>query len=234
MKNILALIPARGGSKGILKKNIKSLNGKPLISYTIKEALKSKRISRVIVSTDDKDIADIALQYGAEVPFYRPKDLAGDRSGDFEVIEHAVNFIEKDGWKVDCIVFLRPTNIFRTANDIDKGIEEINNGYNFDSVRAISDSVYSPYWMKRIENKNLIPFIDSEYELSRRQDLPKVYQGNGTFEIIKRDTIIKLKSMYGSNIGSYRMGEIANTDIDTELDFLIAEFLYPKWKNGDI
>lgn len=227
--NILALIPARGGSKGIKHKNIKPLNGRPLISYTIEEALKSKYINRTVVSTDDNKIASVARQYGAEVPFMRPNDLAKDHIPDFPVIEHALLWFDDKDWKVDYVVFLRPTNIFRTIDDIDRAIEKML-GSDFDSIRGISKAVYPPYWMKRVVGEKLIPFIETGYEGTRRQELPEVYQGNGTVEVIKRETILKKKSMYGENIGFVIMDDIATVDIDTELDFKMAECLYPWWQ----
>lgn len=227
--NVLALIPARGGSKGIKRKNIKPLNGKPLISYSIEEALKSRYITRIVVSTDDDEIARVAKQCGVEVPFMRPKDLAEDHIPDFPVIEHALLWFDKRDWKADYVVFLRPTNIFRTIDDIDRAIEKML-GSDFDSIRGISKAVYPPYWMKRVVGEKLIPFIETGYEGTRRQELPEVYQGNGTVEVIKRETILKKKSMYGENIGFVIMDDIATVDIDTELDFKMAECLYPWWQ----
>lgn len=229
--NILGLIPARGGSKGVKRKNIKLLNGKPLIVYSIEEALKSTYINKIVVSTDDPEIANISIKYKAEIPFIRPKKLAKDHTPDFPVIEHALLWFDNHNWKVDYIVFLRPTNPFRTASEIDKAIEKIL-GTDFDSVRGISKAVYSPYWMKRIVGNRLIPFIETGYEGTRRQDLPDVYQGNGTVEVIKRKTILEKKSMYGEKIGFILMDDIATVDIDSEINFKIAEVLYPWWQNN--
>ena len=129
----------------------------------------------------------------------------------------------------DYMVFLRPTNLFRSSNDIDKGINKINK-FNYDSIRSISEVNYSPYWMKTVVNDKLVNFLDSKYSESRRQDLPKVYQANGAVDIIKIDTILKKKSRYGNNIGYFKMNEISNVDIDTQLDFEIAEFLYKRYR----
>lgn len=227
--NVLGLIPARGGSKGIPRKNLKELDGKPLVAYPINDALESKYINKVIVSTDDTEVAEISTKYGAEVPFMRPKELAEDKVPDFPVIEHAVLWLDNHNWKVDYIVFLRPTSIFRTAREIDKAVEKML-GSEFDSVRGISKAVYPPYWMKRIVGDRLVPFIESEYEYMRRQELPQVYQGNGTIEVIKRETILEGKSMYGGNIGFIEMDDIATVGIDSELDFEVAESLYPWWQ----
>ncbi len=229
MKNVLGLIPARGKSKEIKRKNIRLLKDRPLVAYAIEEALKSKFISRTVVSTEDQEIADVAKKYGAEVPFLRPGELAEDTASDFSVIEHALLWFDAHNWKPDYIVFLRPTSIFRTADEIDKAIKRIFES-DFDSIRAISKAVYPPYWMKRIAEDRLVNFIETGYELTRRQDLPKVYQGNGTIEVIKRETILDKKSIYGDKVGFIKMGDIAAVDIDTELDFKIAELLYPWWE----
>jgi len=226
--NILGLIPARGGSKGIPKKNIKIFNGKPLIFYSIDVALKSKYISHAIVSTDSREIADIAIDYGASVPFLRPSNISEDTTPDLPVMEHAINWFKNDGICFDYVVFLRPTNVFRVQTDVDSAIEKIMKS-NYDSVRAISEVSYSPFWMKKIEGDKLVDFIDSDFSSSRRQDLPKVYQANGTFDVIRTETILNKKSRYGNDIGYVLMDNISGIDIDTPLDFEIAEYLYKKY-----
>ena len=148
---------------------------------------------------------------------------------DFPVIEHTILWLDNHNWKADYVVFLRPTNIFRTASEIDRAVERIH-GSGFDSVRGISKAIYPPYWMKRIVGDRLIPFIETGYEESRRQDLPDVYQGNGTIEVIKRETILEKKTRFGDKVGFIIMDDIATVDIDTELDLKIAEFLYPWWQ----
>jgi CMP-N,N'-diacetyllegionaminic acid synthase len=226
--NILGLIPARGGSKGIPQKNIKNFNGKPLITYAIKNSLESKCITHTVVSTDIKEIADIAISIGAMVPFLRPTELATDSAPDFPVMEHAVNWFIKKGQLFDYMVFLRPTNPFRTAVDIDNALKIIIDS-EYDSVRGVSGVGYSPYWMKKITNGLLVDFIDSDYSESRRQNLPKVYQANGTVDIIRIKTITEKKTRYGDCVAPYMMKEISRMDIDTKLDFEIAEILYKNY-----
>lgn len=225
--NILGLIPARGGSKSIPNKNIKIFNGQPLINYAIKNSLESKYITHTVVTTDSHEIAEIARESGALVPFIRPKKLARDTSLDLPVMEHAINWYKEQGQSFDYMVFLRPTNPFRVATDIDKAIEMII-GSKFDSIRGVSEVGYSPFWMKKILRNELIDFIDSPYSESRRQDLPKVFQANGTVEVINITTITKKSSRFGDYIAPYMMDEISRVDIDTELDFEIAEYLYKK------
>lgn len=226
---VLGLIPARGGSKGIPRKNIKNFNGKPLIYYTINESLKSKLIDKLIVSTEDQEIASIAKKYGAEVPFFRPNHLAGDKINDLSVIKHAYNLLVNIKWKIDLVVYLRPTNIFRTHKDIDNSILKLINS-KFDSIRSISKSTFSPYLMKRIVGDILIPFIETGYENSRRQELPVTYQINGMVDVIKVKQTIDLDKLYGNKMTFYLMDEFATIDIDNMFDFTIAEYLYPKWR----
>jgi CMP-N,N'-diacetyllegionaminic acid synthase len=230
--NILGLIPARGGSKSIPNKNIKNFNGQPLINYAIKNSLESKYITHTVVTTDSHEIAEIARECGALVPFIRPEILARDTSLDLPVIKHAINWYIKQGQSFDYMVFLRPTNPFRVAADIDKAIEMII-GSKFDSIRGVSEVGYSPYWMKKIINDELIDFIDSPFSESRRQDLPKVFQANGTVDVIKIDTILYKNSRYGEIIGPLLMRDISRIDIDTELDFTMAEYLFIKYNSSN-
>ena len=225
---VLGLIPARIGSKGIPKKNIKLFNGNPLISYSIKNALDSNFITHTVVSTDSKEIADIAIDYGAMVPFLRPKKLASDVATDLPVMKHAIEWFKSNNVIFDYMVFLRPTNVFKTPFDIDKTVEKII-GSEFDSVRSISEVGYNPYWMKKTADENLIDFIDSKFSESRRQDLPVVYQANGAIDVIDIKTIELKNSRYGDNIGYYLMDDISRTDIDSKLDFEVAEILFKKY-----
>jgi CMP-N,N'-diacetyllegionaminic acid synthase len=226
----LAIIPARGGSKGIPRKNIKEFNGKPLISYTISAALGSVRVDKVIVSTDDDEIARVANSCGAEVPFKRPAEISKDSSTDHQFLKHAVEWFRERGEIFETIVFLRPTNIFRTSEDIDNAILKLSESSN-DSVRGVSKAVYSPYWMKKLEGDRLVPFLESEYTYARRQLLPEVFQGNGTVEVLKSDLILNQENFYGDNIGYLKMDDISAIDIDTPLDFAMAEFLHSRfWK----
>jgi len=226
---ILGLIPARGGSKGIPKKNIKSFDGNPLISYSIKNSLSSKFITHTVVSTESKEIADIALYYGAMVPFLRPKKLASDDATDLPVMSHAIEWFKSNKIIFDYMVFLRPTNVFRTSIDIDNAIEKII-GSGLDSVRSISKVGYSPYWMKKTSDEKLIDFMDPKYSETRRQELPTVYQANGAVDVIDIKTIELKSSRYGDNIGYYLMDDISRTDIDSQLDFDVAEILFKKYK----
>ena len=222
---ILGIIPARKGSKGIKLKNIKNFNGKPLIFHTINVAKKSKLIDNLIVSTDSKDNAKIAEKYGIDAPFLRPKKYSNDKSSDFELIRHALSFYNKKNINYDAVILLRPTTVFKKVKYIDESIKYFFKN-KFDSLRSISNSRYSPYLMYKIKNKNIIPLFNKKFNSMRRQDLPESFQPNGLFEIISSKNIFEKKLMYGPNTGFYKVeNEEVLLDIDTELDFLIAQFV---------
>lgn len=232
MAKILAIIPARGGSKSIPKKNIRLLAGKPLISYTIEEAKKSKYINRIIVSTDDEEIAGVARQLGAEAPFLRPKKLAEDTARDLLVFKHALTWLEEnEGYRPEIIVHLRPTAPLRRVEHIDKGIEMLLNS-DADSVRSVCLSPKHPNKMWRIKRGNLIPFlpkarVKESYNLPR-QRLPLVYIQNGSVDVTRRSTIFEKNSMTGDRIKAFVMEENESVNINTLIDFELAEILIQK------
>lgn len=222
--NVIAIIPARGGSKGVYKKNIKYVKGKPLIAYTIDIAKKSELIDEIFVSTDDKEIAETSEKYGIEV-IPRPGDLAQDDTPDLPVFKHAILYLEKKGIETDLVVNLRPTAPLRTVEDIDSAIRIMFNT-KADSVRSFCEVNEHPYWMFKIINGRIKPFIP-EHTISlypRRQLLPKLYILNGAVDIM-RAKCIKNDSLYGKDIRAYIMPRTRSLDIDTEEDFKILEFL---------
>jgi len=226
--NVLGVIPARLGSKRIKFKNIKKFNNEPLIAQTIKIAKKSKLINTLIVSTDSRKIAEIAKKYKVDVPFLRPKKYATDTSTDFSVIKHALYFYIKKKIFYDYVLFLKPTIVFKKTRHIDEAIKKIYK-YKYDSLRSISPSRYSPYIMYKMKRNNIVPLIHKKYNTKRSQDLPLAYQPNGIIEIISSKNILKQKTMYGNNTGFYLISnEEALLDIDTELDFYIAEKVVKK------
>lgn len=224
--NILGIIPARGGSKGVPGKNIKKLNGEPLISYSVKEAKKSKYIDRLIVSTDDENIANVVLKYGVEVPFMRPKELAQDNSLAIDNYIYTINRMEKEfNYKVDAIAIFQPTSPLRTVQHIDEAVKLFINK-NSDSVVSVCEVEHSPYWYKNMNNKNILSdFISCENSNANRQELPKVYRPNGAIFIFKRELIMNLKTYYTQNSYGYIMSQEDSVDIDTPLDFKIAEVI---------
>ena len=228
--NILALIPARGGSKGLPGKNIRDFCGKPLLAHAIEVAEKSKYINKIFVSTDCEKTRDVAINYGAEVPFLRPQEISGDSTPDYPVIENAIKALKQLGWDAELIVFLRPTNPFRSARDIDQMIGTLLKEKEWDSIRAVSNTPYPPFWMKKVENNRLLDFLPGPLASARRQDLPEVVIGNGTIEVMRAQRVLETKERFGKEIGFYRMAECACHDIDNELDFKVAEMMYLDWK----
>jgi CMP-N,N'-diacetyllegionaminic acid synthase len=227
---VLALIPARGGSKGLPNKNILPMLGHPLIAYSVKAGLDSKYVTRVIVSTDSPAIAEVAKAYGAEIPFMRPDELAQDYSLDFDVFLHALNWLkENENYVPDYIVQLRPTTPVRTVGMIDECLERLLRNPQADSLRVITPSPLTPYklWTITDEEHPMEPLLRlPEFPESfnePRQRLPKTYWHTGTLDIIKPDIITQQKLMSGKIIMPYIMEEQLAVDIDTLEDFKKAE-----------
>lgn len=204
--HILAIVPARGGSKGIRRKNLAVLAGRPLVYYSIKVALDSELISRVVTSTEDLEIAATARKYGAEVPFMRPDELAGDHSTDFEVFEHVLkNLEEGEGYVPDLVVHLRPTCPIRKSRTIDEGVRVFLQNPQADSLRSVSLATETPYKMWRIGRDGLmrpILGLDGKNEPFNmpRQQLPLVYWQNGYLDITRYSTIMEKGSMTGPTV----------------------------------
>jgi len=222
----LALITARGGSKGVPGKNIRMLGGVPLIVHSIRSALECRELFyRVIVSTDDEEIANISREAGAEVPFIRPAELASDQAKSWPVLQHAVQWVEEnDGIKLDWVFLLQPTAPFRNAEDV-RAAMGLALGGDCDSVISVVRVLAEhPALMKRIENETLVPFNVPEPEGTRRQDYrPKAYMRNGAIYITKRDVLMEQDSIWGDTIRPYVMPEERSISIDTETHFAIAE-----------
>ena len=211
----ISIIPARGGSKSLPRKNIKKFLGKPLIAYTIEAAKKAKKLGRIFVSTEDKEIAKVAKKYGAEV-IDRPIELAADDTPTYKVLQHAVRKIGN----VETVVTLQPTSPIRDPKDIDRAIEMLKDN---DSVASVCEIDYHPYWTKKIESGLLVPFVASDKEYYRRQDMPKAYRLNGAIYVTKSNVIMVKNSIFGEKVIPLVMDEMHSIDIDTELDFLAAE-----------
>ena len=226
-KTILALIPARGGSKGIPKKNIKPLLGKPLIAWTIEQAKKSKYFDRIIVSTDSEEIAEMSEKYGAEVPFLRPKELARDESPTSDAIMHAITWFEERGEYFDIVVLLEPTSPLRKENDLDNAIELfIKNIDKADSLVSVGEvHLENPYIMKKIENGYVKSFIEIDENIYQRQQLPKVYFPYGVIYLSKVDAFKKYKTFYQEKTIHYFIERWQNYEIDDIYDFIAIEAL---------
>ncbi|GKU26935.1 cytidylyltransferase domain-containing protein [Clostridium folliculivorans] len=222
---VLAIIPARGGSKGVPKKNIKCLLGKPLIAYTIEAAKKSKYITRVVVSTDDSEIADISRQYGAEVPFLRPSELSTDLSPTNDAILHVVSELNKtQGYKADIICLLQCTSPLRDYQDIDETIDKMLSTKS-DAAVSICEVECNPYWTNVLEDGKLKYFLDEGKKITRRQDLPPVYRLNGAVYVVDTEVFLEKKTLEPDNITGYIMDNNKSVDIDTAIDFKMAELL---------
>jgi len=225
---ILAIIPARGGSKSVPRKNIRKLNGKPLIAYTIEAANEIKdKFHKIIVSTDDEEISEISKMFGAEVPFLRPKELAGDKTPTYPVLQHAVHFVEnQDSIKIDLVMLLQPTTPFRNTEDISNSIK-LSQTSDSDSVISVVQ-VFSthPILMKKIENGVLTHYSIEEKEGTPRQLYePAAYMRNGAIYLTKRDVLINNNSIWGNSITPYIMPQERSYNIDDEIDFLSSEMI---------
>lgn len=227
---VLALIPARGGSKSIPRKNIRSFSGHPLIAYSIAAGLAAKTVNRVIVSTDDEEISAIACRYGAEVPFLRPVELAQDDTPDLPVFQHALLWLaEHEGYEPEIVIQLRPTSPFRRVTHIDGAAMRLLDRPEADSARTVCIPFQNPYKMWRIDPDGFMrPLIANEvlepYNLPR-QALPAVYWQTGYVDAAWADTILIKNSMTGENILPVVIGADEWIDIDSPDDWRRAERL---------
>lgn len=232
MKN-LAIIPARSGSKGLKDKNIKNLAGKPLLVYSIDAANESGLYDTVHVSTDSKLYADIAKKNGADVPFLRSEETATDTSSTWDAVKYVVKEYEKLGEKFDVITVLQPTSPLRTSVDI-------KNAYHFfceknaKMISSVCEMEHSPLWSNVLpENLSMESFEDDDVALVSRQTLPVYYRENGAIYIIKKEHLFTEKNIYKKQCYAFIMDKLHSVDIDSELDFILAEAIisYEKNKN---
>lgn len=220
-KKILAVIPARGGSKGIPHKNIIDLCGRPLISYTIEAALKSSYIDFVIVSTDDEEIAKVSKEYGAEIPFLRPAELAKDTSKTIESVIYTIKMLQDMGKSFDTVVLLQPTQPLRTSKDIDGAIEKYDECGNI-ALASVSEADDHPILIRSIRNGQLIPLLNTS-STCRRQDMPAFYRVNGCI-YINEVSEINNDISFNDNQIPYIMEKSHSVDIDEVLDLAVAEY----------
>lgn len=220
-KKILAIIPAREGSKRLPNKNILNLAGKPLIAWSIEAAKASKYIDTVIVSTDSEKIATISKSYHAEVPFLRPRKLATDEASSLDVILHAIQTLKEP---FDYILLLQPTSPLRTTQDIDAACELMNE--NTQAVVSVCETEHSPLWSNILpDNLSMKDFIRPEIKDKRSQDLPKYYRLNGAIYMAEINYLSENKGFFGTGTKAYIMPPERSTDIDTKLDFKYSELL---------
>ena len=222
----LAIIPARGGSKGLPGKNILSLAGIPLITHTIKAALEAKSVGRLIVSTDDEAIATVARESGAEVPFLRPAALSDDTASGVDACLHALKYANDSlDYHPELVVYLQPTSPMRNAADIDAAIKLLHDS-NADSVVSVKAVTEYPQWMKKMDGDQRISPLFEELEITTaRQNLEKSYLLNGAIYLSTVEALLKHRNFYGADTRGYLMPEERSIDIDTLNDFLMAQAL---------
>lgn len=231
---VLGIIPARGGSKRVPRKNIKMLAGKPLLAYTIEQGEASKYIDRLVVSTDDEEIAKVSREYGAEVPFLRPAELAGDTVTDFPVFTHALEWLrDNEQHQPDIVVQLRPTHPLRKTEDIDRAIELLAEHPEADSVRTVKEPDQTPYKMYKIDEQGFleallpIPGVPESFNLPR-QKLPKAYEHTGVADVMWYRTLIEKKQMTGSKVVPLILEHYPYSGINTPEDWEKYEYWMSK------
>jgi len=217
---ILSVIPARGGSKGVPRKNIKPIGDKPLIAWAIEAALRSQLLDAVVVSTDDEEIAAVARSWGALVPFMRPPELAKDDTPGIDPVLHTLERLPD----FDGVILLQPTSPLRTTEDIDACIELAEN-LRAPSAVSVTKSEKHPFWMYRVgADQRLDPFVDAPV-VSQRQDLPRVYALNGALYYARTDWLRRHRSFVSAETVAYVMPPERSIDLDTQLDWKFAELL---------
>jgi len=230
---VLGLIPARGGSKGVPRKNIRLLNGKPLLAYTAESALKARNLTRVVLSTEDEEIAEVGRKLGLDVPFMRPSELALDSTPSFSVVRDALLTLQAQNENYDAVCLLQPTNPLRRAADIDACIDLLISS-KADSVISILPvpHEYNPKWVfwQSADRKMLLAGGDEE-PIARRQDLPPAFHRDGSIYVTRRETIFNRQSLYGSHVQGYEMKPEFSANIDTEDDWRAVEKRITRFDN---
>lgn len=234
-KTILAIIPARGGSKGLPGKNIKLLCGKPLIAWSIESGLGSKYLDDVMVTTDSQEIADVARQYGASVPFLRPAELASDTATSFDVVKHTIDFyVNELGQRFDYVVLIEPTSPLRENNDIDRMLEKIISvADEYDAIISLGEVHEHPAIMKRTVGEGLQPYRSELVMATRRQDNDKAYFPYGVAYIARTDSLLQQKTFYVAKATYFFIKRYQCYEIDDIYDFLAIENIL-KYQRGSI
>ncbi|OOG68946.1 CMP-N-acetylneuraminic acid synthetase [Algoriphagus sp. A40] len=224
----LVVIPARGGSKGLPRKNIKDLGEKPLIQYTIEAAREVFNDDVICVSTDDKKIKEVVESLGLKVPFLRPPELASDTSGTYEVLLHAIDFYQNRGYIPDTLILLQPTSPFRTGIHIKEALALFDNS--LEMVVSVKETKSNPYYVLKEEDSNGWLVNSKESNFNRRQDCPKVWEVNGAIYLINIEALKSKKINELSKVKKYVMSEESSLDIDDLVDFELAEIFLEKYK----
>ena len=232
-KRLVAIIPARGGSKRLPRKNILDLAGKPLIAWTIEAGLKSKYVDRVIVSTDDEEIAEISKKYGADVPFIRPKELASDTSSIINVVRHAIQLLRENGDDFEYILLLQPTSPLRTEDHINQAIQLLIEK-KADGVVSIVKVDHPVEWTNTLpEDCSMDGFFSDEMKGLNSQEFPTRYMLNGAIYISKIEKKLTSDFMVlRSNCYGYIMNKFVSVDVDTYYEYILSEFLMKEAMNN--
>jgi len=222
----VGIIPARGGSKSLPGKNLAPLAGRPLIAHTIGAALEAASVERVVVTTDDPEIAEVARREGAEAPFLRPKELAADETTAEETLLHAIGWLaDEQGYRPEYVVLLQPTSPLRTAGDIDAAMH-LARQRDADAVVSVTPSQHHPSWMRGIDaDGRLVDLPEITRHCPRRQDLPDVYALNGSIYLARRAVLLNRRSWYTDKTYAYVMPPQRSLDIDTAWDLHLAELV---------
>ncbi|ADO76485.1 cytidylyltransferase domain-containing protein [Halanaerobium praevalens] len=224
---ILAIIPARSGSKGLKDKNIKNLNGKPMINYTIETALESKIFSNIIVSTDSEKYAEISEKAGAEVPFIRPQRLATDESATSDVVLHAIDKMQQKNGEYNYFMLLQPTSPLRTVENI-KGAYSLLKEKDANSIVGVCKTDHNPLWSNTLDESLSMDNFLNHKENIRRQDLPTYYRLNGAIYLAEVDYYKKYNDFYFNNSYAYIMSKRESIDVDDIIDFKLASLILNK------
>ncbi len=222
----LAIIPARGGSKGIPRKNVALVGGKPLLFWTVSEAQKSGSLDRLIISTEDEEIANLARAYGVEIPFLRPRKLARDETPGIEPIIHAARWLEeKEGYCPHYLMALQPTSPLRSAADIEGAIR-LAQEKSADAVVSVTSAHTHPYLAKRVlGNGRIEDLIRQEGGYSRRQEFPPAHMVNGAIYVVKRDVLLRRRTFYPNRTFAYIMPPERSIDVDDSWDLHMADLI---------
>ncbi len=224
--SVLAVVPARGGSKGIPRKNITPLAGRPLLHWTIEAALACDRIERVLVSTDEPEIVDVALACGADVPFLRPAVLALDETPGIAPVLHAVRWLEeREGYRPEWVALLQPTSPLRDRDDI-RGALALGEGRGAAAVVSVTEAAHHPWWMKTLDDTGrLRDWSEGSEGATRRQDLPPVYALNGAIYLVRRQALVEQETLAPDPCLGYVMPPERSLDVDTAWDLHLAELI---------
>lgn len=234
MSRVLGLINARGGSKGIPRKNVRSLNGKPLIAYAIESGLGARLIDRVVVSTDDQEIAEVAMSFGADIPFMRPPELASDKALQIDAVRHAVEQLARAGDIYDVVVILQPTCPLRSAVDVDGAISMMAESGADTVISVMEVTGQHPLTMyTREPDGRLFPLLESNRAGVLRQEFRPIWWRNGAIYAIRTPVVMMDRSLYGRRVVGYPMPAERSVNIDEPLDWIIAEAMLKHLSKGD-